>query len=195
MPDNATHQRILDAAERLFAERGLGAVSLQDIAREVSMRHASLYYYAPRGKEQLYVEAMERSLRRHGEGLTMAIIAAGDDFRAQLHAIARWFATSSPLDLGRIVHADLPAIAAAADAERLMATSLDTVRMPIAAAIRNAARRGLIEAPDPEFAAMALVALLQSVHNIPRRFLPSDAHVIAAAQACADMLLFGWLRR
>jgi AcrR family transcriptional regulator len=65
---NSTHQTILDAAERLFAERGYAAVKMHDIARAVDMRHASLYYYAPAGKEQLYVEVMERNFNRHRAG-------------------------------------------------------------------------------------------------------------------------------
>jgi AcrR family transcriptional regulator len=91
--DNATYHRLLDAAEALFMERGLAAVTLQDIASAIEMRHASLYYYAPKGKEQLYVAVMERTFKQHGEGLTDAVIQAGDDFRAQMHAVATWFAT------------------------------------------------------------------------------------------------------
>jgi AcrR family transcriptional regulator len=194
MKRQATHQRILDAAERLFSERGLAAVTLQDIAQAVNMRHASLYYYAPEGKAQLYVEVMTRNFKRHGEGLTSAIIEAGDDFRAQIHAIATWFASHPPLDLGRIVRADMPALAPK-HAEYLTELSMETLRMPIAAAIRNANRKGLVHLPDVEFAAMGMVGLLQSIHNIPGRYLPSQADLIAAAKAAADMLLDGWIKR
>ncbi len=186
-----TYQRIIDASERLFSERGYTAVTLQDIAQAVEMRHASLYYYAPNGKEQLYIAVMQRSFRQHGEGLTNAIIQAGDDFRAQIYAVADWFATHPPLDLGRIVRSDMPAINPA-DAERLIDLSLETVRVPIAAVIRNAARKGLVNVADPDFAAMGLVALVQSVHNIPPRFIPDPA---ATARAAADMLLDGWFKR
>lgn len=192
--NSKTEQRILDASERLFSELGYTGVTLQDIAAAVEMRHASLYYYAPEGKEQLYVAVMERSFRRHGEGLTNAIIAAGDDLRAQLHALAAWFATHPPIDLGRIVRSDLPAIEPD-HAQQLIALSLETVRMPISAVIRNAVRKGLIEVQDVDFAAMGLVALLQSVHNVPEMFLLGEADRVKAAQSSADMLLFGWLKR
>jgi len=192
--DNATYQRILDASERLFSELGYRAVTLQDIAKAVEMRHASLYYYAPQGKEQLYIEVMERSFKRHGEGLTNAVIEAGDDFRAQIHAVAHWFATHPPIDLGRIVRSDMPSINPV-DAGRLVDLSLETLRVPISAVIRNATKKGFIEVADPDFAAMGLVGLLQSVHNIPHQFLPTTEALVKAAQSCADMLLFGWYKR
>jgi hypothetical protein len=52
-------------------------------------------------------------------------------------------------------------------------------------------KQGALHADDPDFAAMGLVGLLQSVHNIPRQFLPTQADVVRAAQGCADMLLDG----
>jgi|GEM_PF-1209314 AcrR family transcriptional regulator len=192
--DNATYQRILDASEKLFSARGYTAVTLQDIAHAVEMRHASLYYYAKNGKEQLYIAVTERTLRRHADGLTNAIFGAGDDIRAQLHAVAAWFAIHPPLDLGRMVRSDMPEINPV-DAHRLMDLSLDTIRLPIAAMIRRAVQRGTIQVDDPDFAAMVLVGLLQSVHNVPDRFLNSRQALIAAMKSAADMLLFGWAVR
>ncbi len=192
--NNATYQRILDASEQLFSERGFTAITLQDIAQSVNMRHASLYYYAPNGKEQLYIEVMGRMFRRHGEGLTNAIIEAGDDFRQQVHAIAYWFATHPPIDLGRIVRSDMPAINPV-EAERLIDLSLASLRVPIASVIRNGVRKQEVSVGDIDFAAMGLVGLLESVHNIPQKFLPTREAKIEAALAASDMLLDGWLRR
>ncbi len=192
--NNTTYQHILNSAERLFLERGYAGVSLQDIARSLDMRHASLYYYAPAGKEQLYIEMMERLMRRHGEGLTSAIIEAGDDLRTQLHAVALWFASQPPLDLGRMVRADIPAISPS-EAVRLIDLSLNTLRMPIAAVIRNGAKKGLLVTEDPDFAAMAFIGLIQSVHNIPPMFLPTEAARIHAFKASVDMLMNGWIKR
>jgi AcrR family transcriptional regulator len=191
---NTTRQSILDVAERLFAERGYSAVKLQEIAKGVEMRHASLYYYAPEGKQQLYVEVMERNFQRHRDGLVDAIIRAGDDLRAQLHAVAEWFALQPPINLGQIVHSDLQAISKL-QANRLMALSLDSLRHPIASAMRRAQDRGLIQIRDENFAAMGLVALLQSVHNIPADYAPTPAARVALAKTMADMMLDGLLKR
>jgi AcrR family transcriptional regulator len=191
---NSTHQTILDAAERLFAERGYAAVKMQDIAKAVDMRHASLYYYAPEGKEQLYVEVMERNFNRHRDGLTDAIIRAGDDLRAQMHAVAEWFASQPPVDLGQIVRSDMPAISPQ-HADRLMDLSLQALRQPIASALRRAQDKGLVKLPDVNFAAMGLVGFLQTAHNIPQRFYRSADERAQLAIAMADMLLDGWLKR
>jgi hypothetical protein len=82
-----------------------------------------------------------------------------------------------------------------ASRDHLIALSLDTVRVPIAAVIRNAIRKGLFVEVDADFAAMGLVGLLQSVHNIPTHFLPTQQTLIDAAISCADMLLDGWRKR
>jgi AcrR family transcriptional regulator len=189
-----THQAILDAAELLFAQRGYAAVRLQDIATAVNMRHASLYYYAPDGKEQLYVEVMERSFLRHQAGLTDAILRAGADLRAQMHAVADWFASQPPVDLGQIVRSDMPAIGAR-HAQRLTELSLESLRGPIASALQRAQDRGAVNIRDIDFAAMGLVGLLQTVHNIPPRYAPAREDRAQLARAMADMLLDGWLKR
>jgi len=191
-PDNETRRRILDVAEQLFSERGYAPVRLRDIAAAVDMRHASLYYYVPGGKEQLFVEVMERSFHRHHAGLTDAIADAGDDIRAQVHGVARWLASQPPLDFTRMQQADMPAIAPQ-QAERLMQVAYDALRLPIVAALERATASGQIEVSDPDLAAMALVSLVQSVHAIPSAFrmVPLE-HV---GRQLADMLLDGWLKR
>lgn len=189
-----TQERLWAAAGALFMERGLAAVTLQDIAAVLHMRHASLYYYAPEGKEQLYVQVMERMFRQHQQGLVEAIAHAGGDFRAQMRAVAVWFATHPPLDLGRIVRSDLPLLEPAA-AEHIINTSLETLRLPIANALREAVAAGRIHVTDVDFAAMGFIALAQSVHNIPPRFIESPEHLHQIAIGIADSLLDGWFKR
>ena len=50
MTETEMYARILDAAAELFSTRGYEAVTLRDIGNAVSIRHASLYHYAPKGK-------------------------------------------------------------------------------------------------------------------------------------------------
>jgi AcrR family transcriptional regulator len=192
IPDNETRTRLLDIAEELFSTRGYTAVRLRDIANAIGMRHASLYYYAPTGKEGLYLEVMERTMRRHRSGLERAIADAGPDFRAQIYAIVVWLAGQPPLDVVRMNQADMPELAPD-KAERLMTLAYDSLRMPIGAAIRQAMEAGLIIVPDVDMAALALVSLVESVHAIPRAYYPGDLATIG--RQFADMLLDGWLRR
>ena len=58
-PDTRT--RILDTAESLFAERGLAATSVRDIAAAAGLTPASLYNHF-QGKEALYDAVLERCL-------------------------------------------------------------------------------------------------------------------------------------
>ena len=64
---SAARERVQATAERLFAERGYKAVTLRDIAQELGIRQASLYYHFPGGKEELYVTVTERGLQAHRE--------------------------------------------------------------------------------------------------------------------------------
>lgn len=191
-PDNKTRERILDAAEALFSSKGYASVSLREIGTAVGMRHASLYYYAPGGKAQLYVDVMERTLNRHQHGLTDAIQAAGDDFRAQVHAVAAWLAGQPPLHMERLT-ADMPEIDNA-DAARLMTLAYDALRLPISEMLVRARDAGLTDMQDLDIAALALPTLIQSVHSIPGDNIP-PAFKQRIAVYLADMLLDGWLRR
>ncbi len=57
-----TAERILDAAEQLFAQRGFAGTAVRDIAATVGLNPASLYNHFP-GKQELYEAVLDRGLR------------------------------------------------------------------------------------------------------------------------------------
>ena len=57
-----TAERILDAAEALFAEHGYAGTTLRDVASRVGLRTPSLYNHFP-SKESLYAAVLERGIR------------------------------------------------------------------------------------------------------------------------------------
>ena len=59
--ERSTAERILDAAEDLFAEKGFSATSLGEVADRVGIRSPSLYNHF-RNKEALYTAVLERLL-------------------------------------------------------------------------------------------------------------------------------------
>jgi AcrR family transcriptional regulator len=59
----STAEKILDAAEDLFAEKGYDSTSLGDVADTVGIRSPSLYNHF-RNKEALYSSVMERLIAR-----------------------------------------------------------------------------------------------------------------------------------
>jgi len=55
-----TTERILDAAEALFSERGFAGTAMRDIATQVSLNPASIYNHFD-GKQALYEAVLERA--------------------------------------------------------------------------------------------------------------------------------------
>jgi TetR/AcrR family transcriptional regulator len=60
--DSPTRERILDAAEALFARGGLAGVGMREIAQASELTPASLYNHFA-GKQALYEAVLERGLR------------------------------------------------------------------------------------------------------------------------------------
>ena len=69
----STADRILDAAEDLFAEKGFSATSLGDVADRVGIRSPSLYNHF-RNKEALYQAVLERLLTDFSAPLELSLI-------------------------------------------------------------------------------------------------------------------------
>jgi len=95
-PDSAhTRERLLDASERLFAERGFRSASVRDITREASCNIAAVNYHFG-GKVNLYREVFMRRLRvlrkARLEGIESALSGAGET--ATLELLLQAFATA-----------------------------------------------------------------------------------------------------
>lgn len=171
-------ERVLDAAERLFARRGYAAVTLRDIAAEVGIRHTSLYHHVPGGKEELFMEVMERNFRRHHQGLTNAIAQARPEVQAQLYAIADWLLSQPPMDIVRLNYSDLPSIEPA-HAMRLSEMALRTMILPIAEMLEQAQRRGEIQNPDVGLVAGGLLGMIESLYAVPTEALVQSRQELA----------------
>lgn len=159
-------ERVLDAAAKLFAERGYAGVTLRDIATAVGIRHASLYYHVPGGKEELFVEVTQRHLAQHRQGLTATMMAVGPAIKRQLYAAAEWFLSQPPIDLVRMSHADMPAIAAD-EAVRLSEMALNALITPVEDVLRAAKERGEIQHDDLGLIAGGLVGMIANLHSVP----------------------------
>lgn len=190
LPNNDTRTRILDAADALFSKRGYTSVTLRDIGAAVGMKHASLYYYVPGGKEQLFVEVMERNLQRHRDGLTAAIASAENDVRAQFRAVARWLVSQPPMDIQRMLLSDMPALGGE-HAERLSWMSYNALREPLVGALKAAGKKLTIS--DYDFAAMSFITIIESVHTLPRQYMTKTMDEVI--EDALRMVLYGWYRR
>ncbi|MDX2162134.1 MAG: TetR/AcrR family transcriptional regulator [bacterium] len=188
MQHSEARERVLLAAERLFAERGYAAVTVKDIAAAAGIHHASLYHHAPQGKTQLFVEVTERTIARHQAGIADAILSAGDDLRAQLYAIAAWMLTQPPLDMIRMVHSDVPALDADSG-QHLLGYAYAAIQMPIEAVFQQAQQHGEIQPLDSGNLAGALFSMIQGTFTLPNAYLHRSRQ--ALANEIIDVLLTG----
>jgi AcrR family transcriptional regulator len=77
-----TRQQILETAQRLFAERGYDATSLQMIADELGLTKAAVYYHF-RAKSEILQEAMRPGIERVTRLLDEAALMRGRRARTE----------------------------------------------------------------------------------------------------------------
>jgi AcrR family transcriptional regulator len=154
--------RVLDAAEKLFMERGYASVTMRDIADALSVRQAALYYHAPKGKEQLYREVVARNMTRQREGLESAIASAPMGLEAQLAAIADWLVEQAPVDMMRMIRSDAVQISEAYAQEVIQQVD-QSMMQPIVRVIRAAQERGEVRPIVPEMISGMLLAIVNWV--------------------------------
>jgi AcrR family transcriptional regulator len=95
-------EKILDAAEALFARRGFAGVGLSEIAEAVNLSKSSLFHHFPT-KAQLYAAVVERILHEMEAALMRALAAGG----TPVERLDRWIETIVDLLGTRPSHARL----------------------------------------------------------------------------------------
>jgi AcrR family transcriptional regulator len=73
-----TREELLGAATRMFATRGFGDASIDEIAAAAGYTSGAIYANFA-GKEDLFLSAFEEQIARHIREVTEAVSAAGDD--------------------------------------------------------------------------------------------------------------------
>lgn len=103
----ATPERVLEAAEREFADHGFSVAKLADIAGRAGIRRSSLLYHF-KSKEELYAATVERSFSRLRDALLAAMQADGD-FAGRLDMTAARYAEflAAEPNLARLVLREL----------------------------------------------------------------------------------------
>lgn len=181
-------ERVMDAAERLFARKGYNAVTLRDIAAEIGIHHTTVYHHVPGGKEQLFIDVFERNMQHHRQGLTQAIAGAPPDIRSQLRAVADWLLSQPPMDLVRMVYSDLPSIDPT-EADRLSRIAFETMLLPIEAVLRSAQQQGVIDYEDLILGAGTFIGMIESLYAVPPSVTIKSRQTMAYEMV--DLLLNG----
>ncbi|NJO82990.1 MAG: TetR/AcrR family transcriptional regulator [Blastochloris sp.] len=181
-------ERVLLAAERLFAEKGYGPVTLRQIGARAGLNHSSLYHHVPGGKEDLFVEVMERIYARHRAGLQTALHQSGPELRLQLYAVADWLLAQPPMDLVRLEYVDMPELAATS-VHRLSEGAYTALQIPVIQALAAAHTRGEIPEDDYDLISGGLIGMIQSLFAVSEHVAgKSRLHM---AHRLIDLLLDG----
>ena len=88
MSERPTRQRILDSALDLFGSRGVDAVSLDEIARDVGIRKQTVLYWFP-SKDALLDAVLEQVAGELVVVIDAAIRSADDDPLERIDAVVR----------------------------------------------------------------------------------------------------------
>lgn len=181
-------ERVLVAAEQLFAEKGYGPVTLRQIGAKAGLNHSSLYHHVPGGKEELFIEVMERLYERHRVAIEQALGHSSSDLRNQLYALADWLLSQPPLDLVRLEYVDMPEISHLAG-QRLSDAAYRTFQVPLIQALVAAQARGEILDHDFDLVSGGLVGMIESLFAVSEQVAGKERRTMA--RRLIDMMLDG----
>lgn len=161
VPLNA-RERVLTVAEMLFRQRGYNVVTMRDIAEEVGIRQASLYYHFP-SKEQLFITVIEQVFERHRHGLHQALHEAGSDLRTQLSAASSWFISQPPIHFLSLMHTDMPVLSEEQN-QRLSLIAQQSIFEPIRQLFIMAQAQGQIRDVKPNILAGFFLSIMDGIN-------------------------------
>jgi AcrR family transcriptional regulator len=150
---------LLEQAERTVRERGVQALSLRELAREIGVSHAAPRRHFP-DRRALLDALAEAGFDRLGAALRAAVAGAGDEFADRLQASAAAYIAFAIEDaeLLELMFAGKHGRAAEAlnaAGERAFAVLLEL--------IVQGQQEGVLEAGDPERVGLVLFASVQGV--------------------------------
>ena len=154
-----SRDQILASAQRLFMEQGFRGISMRQIAEQVGLTKAALYYHF-RDKEDLFVAIVERYLNRTAELLDMAS-AEGHDSRSRLSAIVHAILTQ-PVEeraILRLASQELSNISPAARSQFLVLYHEKFIGR-LTALIDDGMADGELRAMDPRLATWTLLGMM-----------------------------------
>ena len=188
-PSDEASAHVLDAAERVFLERGYAGTRMRDLADALGIRAPSLYHHAPGGKAELWGRVVDRALARHEAGLRAAA-ADAPDLRGRLVAMAGWILSQPPVNVVAVAASEM-GTAEVADAHAIGERIYGALMVPVAEVFRAAAGRGEIrDEPAPDLLAGLFVAGVNGLLPADRAgSLPAPA--VALGEQIVDVILKG----
>ena len=146
-----TTAAILDAAEKLFSERGFTAVTVRDVAAEAGVSHALVHRYLG-SKQDIY-----RAMLVRDEDVIRDAAADNDELLTATSLMLREGLASQRRYVRLVAHSVLHGLAYERTAGRFSATERLVELAQASAAVEGAARDP--DALDPRFVVASVVAL------------------------------------
>jgi TetR/AcrR family fatty acid metabolism transcriptional regulator len=157
----ARHERILEAALRVFASKGYRDAAVDDIAARSGTSKGGVYFHFP-GKQALFLALLDRTAARLRGKIEQAMAAHDEPVAkadAALLAVLRTFARHRALARLFMVEA----LGAGREFHRRMADIREEFASVIRAHLDDAVARGVIEPVDTEVASRAWFGALYEV--------------------------------
>jgi AcrR family transcriptional regulator len=155
----ATRDRIVGAAERLFAERGFSGVSMPAIAAAAGITAGAIYKHF-QGKEELFFSVVRRAV----EAAPTTNEAEGRAGPAALASIVAAYTTPRLKRVRQLAVEIHYAAAQNTKVRRLLRSSVDRTIGELAQGIAGAQRAGEIDAAlDPQLAASSIMTLIMGL--------------------------------
>jgi TetR/AcrR family transcriptional regulator, mexJK operon transcriptional repressor len=183
--------RILAAAHTLFLQQGYGDTSMDAIARRAAVSKATLYSHFD-SKAALFAALIVTECRHLSDAIGRRELDE-PDIRSTLLAVAHDFnnllCAGDGLTMFRIVVAEAPRFP---ELGRIFYESGPTVMIDrVAAILRRAADRGLLEVLDPRIAAIQFISLVRGELHL-RCMLDLSTNPGHYIEASVDLFLAGY---
>jgi AcrR family transcriptional regulator len=123
--DRETRQQILEVARELFLSRGYKGVSMKEVAEEVQVTSAALYYHFPGGKQDLFFSIIQKMLEEWTQGALLATTEA-QGLQERLIKLTQYLLTL-PIDRFSILARDIHENVLDRDAQRVALEQLQHV--------------------------------------------------------------------
>ena len=181
--------RVLNTAEMLFHLHGYQAVTMRDIANDLGMKQASLYYHVPNGKEQLFTEITMRRLQHFNTHIEKAIADAAPTIEDRLTAVTNWIISQPPMKLLVMFETDMPALSTETQ-QQLMRLAYQSLFSPITRIFAEAQANGEIRHLLPDQLAGTFLSLLDGI-MYAHRAGHTNLTIQETAADTIDMMLNG----
>ncbi len=178
---------LLDAAERTLRERGVQALSLRELAREVGVSHGAPRRHFP--DRQSLLDALARAgFERLGAELRAAAGAAGEDFEPRLRAVAAAYVRFATEDAALL---ELMFAGKHREGAEELADAADRAFAVMLELIEQGQREGALETGEPKRVGLVLFATIQGIAALVSAGLVEPADVGALLADATDRFLRG----